>query len=76
MDTHRLQRHHRRRLRRFDPGHERGQRLGCVGLEALGRPRGEQTRRGDARHHIGELELNGLVLADGLAEGRALLRVA
>src|SRR5215210_5598719 len=61
-----------------------GEELRHAGLEvrALARvlhPGGlerEQARRLDLGGHVGELELDGLVLGDRLAERRALLRVA
>ena len=47
-----------------------------VGGEALGGAIRQKPRGGDARGHVGQLELHGLVLADGLAEGGPLLGVA
>src|SRR5213083_694889 len=46
-----------------------------IRMETLGGSVGQETACGDPRGHVGELELYGLVLADGHAEGRALLRV-
>ena len=47
-----------------------------VGGEALRGAIRQEPRGGDARGHVGQLDLHGLVLADGLAEGGPLLGVA
>ena len=75
-DAHRLERHLLAGLG--------GEQLRHAGLEVAalaavlhgGRPAGEEARRLDLGRHVGELQLDRLVLADRLAEGRPLLRVA
>ena len=69
VDAHGLERHHVGGLARREPRHRRARVVARVGVEALGRARGQEPRGGDRGRHVGQLELDGLVLADGLAEG-------
>src|SRR5215210_3774141 len=63
-------------LRREQLGHAGLEVRALAGVLHPGRLQREQARRLDLRRHVGELELDRLVLGDRLAEGLALLRVA
>src|SRR6478735_1364924 len=57
-------------------GHRRFQVAALAAVEHAGRALDQLFRALDLRHHVGELELDRLVLPDRLAEGAALLCVA
>src|SRR5262249_6014145 len=76
VDAHGFDAVLQRRLRREVLGHAGLEVAALAAVERLGRVEREQPRGAGARGHLGELELDRLVLADRLAEGLADLGVA
>src|SRR5437763_5395966 len=76
VDAHRLEGDLLGALGREQLGHPRLEVGPLAGVLPPGRVEHEQPRGLDLRSHLGELELDRLVLGDGLAEGLALARVA
>src|SRR5258706_5833374 len=74
-DLHALLRRPDGHFRRVELGHGRELRDALPFVLDRGGAVAEQTRGVDLRRHVGEHELDGLELRDGLAERRALLGV-
>jgi len=69
VDAHRVEGDLVRRLRGVDLGH----RQPHVVVRVRGGIVDEKAGRGDPRRHVGQHQLDGLVLGDGLAERHPLL---
>ncbi len=76
QDAHRLERHFSRSLGGEQLGHAGFQIAALAAILFLGRGINQQARGFDARGHVGQLDLNGLVLRDRFAERGPALRVA
>src|SRR5207247_9966393 len=74
-DSHRLEGALLSGLGREQLRHSRLKVAALAAVFFLGRRVNQQSRRFDLCSHVGELQLNRLMLADGLSESAALLRI-